>query len=103
MKTFLLMIALVLAEAQAQSPVIRSIQYLGFKEVKAEEIASRFKDRDVRVALEQTYDQAQVDKARTVLQEMLTEKGRNGVEVKSTARHLPPKSVEVIFQAVDNQ
>ena len=103
MKILLLAVALVLAQAQVQGPVIRSIKYEGFQGIETGEIVQRLRDRGVRVALEQVYEKAQVDNARTVLRELLTEKGRNGVEVKSSARHLPPKSVEVIFQVVENQ
>jgi hypothetical protein len=96
MKILLLAASLVFAQTPAQTPVIRSLMYEGFKGIASDEIARRFKDRGIRVAVEEMYDPAQVDSARTVLQELLTEKGRKGVEV----RHLPPRSIEVIFQAV---
>jgi outer membrane protein assembly factor BamA len=100
MKTLLLAASLVFAQTPAQTPVIRSLMYEGFKGIASDEIARRFKDRGIRVAVEEMYDPAQVDSARTVLQELLTEKGRKGVEVKSAVKQVPPKSVEVIFQAV---
>ncbi len=104
MKTLLLAATLVFAQAPAQTPaktlVIRSLRYQGFKGIAPDEVASRFKDRGVRVAVEQAYDPAQVDSARTVLQELLTEKGSMAVEVTSAVRQVPPRSVEVTFQAV---
>jgi hypothetical protein len=43
-----------------------------------------------------------VEAARQVLQELLEEKGRRGMEVKSDVRQIPPRSVEVTFKAVKN-
>lgn len=104
MKTLLFAATLTFAQTPAQTPantlVIRSLKYSGFKGITPDEVASRFRERGVRVALEQPYDAGQVDSARTVLQELLTEKGRTSVEVTSAVRHLPPRSVEVTFQAV---
>jgi outer membrane protein assembly factor BamA len=100
MKILLLAAMLAFGQAQTNAPVIRSIKYEGFKGVSMDDVISRLRDRGVRVAVEQMYDPAQVDTARTVLQELLTEKGRKGVEVKSSVRRIPPASVEVVFEAV---
>jgi outer membrane protein assembly factor BamA len=52
--------------------------------------------------LEQPYEPQQVESARQVLQELLEEKGRRDVEVKTNVRQIPPRSVEVTFKAVKN-
>ena len=100
MKILLLATALAFGQTAANAPVIRSIKYEGFKGVSMDDVISRLRDRGVRVAVEQMYDPAQVDSARTVLQELLNEKGRKGIDVKSTVRRIPPASVEVTFEAV---
>jgi len=100
MKTLLLATALAFAQNPVDAPVIRSIKYEGFKGVSMDDVMSRLRDRGVRVAVEQMYDPAQVDTARTVLQELLTKKSRKGVEVTSMVKRIPPASVEVTFEAV---
>ena len=52
--------------------------------------------------MEQPYDPQQIESARKVLQELLEEKGRSGMEVKTDVRQIPPHSVEVTFRAVKN-
>jgi hypothetical protein len=43
-----------------------------------------------------------VESARNVLQELLEEKGRRNLEVKTEVKQIPPRSVEVTFRAVKN-
>jgi hypothetical protein len=102
MKSLIIGAALLFAQSEPQTTVIRSIKYDGFKGVSVDEMAHRLKDRGVRVALEQYYEPQQVESARKVLQELLEEKGRQGLEVKSDVRQIPPRSVEVTFRAVKN-
>jgi outer membrane protein assembly factor BamA len=52
--------------------------------------------------VEQLYEPQQVDSARQALQELLEEKGRTGMDVKSAVRQVPPRSVEVTFRAAKN-
>jgi outer membrane protein assembly factor BamA len=102
MKSLIVGVALLFAQTEAQTTVIRSIKYENFKGVSADEMAHRLKDRGVRVAVEQFYEPQQVESARKVLQELLEEKGRQGLEVKSEVRQVPPRSVEVTFRAMKN-
>ena len=78
MKSLIIGAALLFAQSEPQTTVIRSIKYDGFKGVSVDEMAHRLKDRGVRVALEQYYEPQQVESARKVLQELLEEKGRQG-------------------------
>lgn len=100
MKIVILATALLFGQNQAQTLVIRSVKYVNFKGIPAEDAANRLKSRGVRVAVEQMYEPEQVDSARAVLNELLEEKGRHGFEVKSAVRQVPPRSVEVTFTAV---
>jgi outer membrane protein assembly factor BamA len=102
MKSLLLAAVLLFAQSEVQNAVILSIKYQNFKGISADEVAHRLKDRGVRMNVEQFYEPQQVESARQVLQELLEEKGRTGLEVKSDVRQIPPHSVEVTFRAVKN-
>ena len=102
MKSLILGAALLFAQPEAQTTVVRSIKYENFKGVSADQAANRLKDRGILLAVEQLYSPQQVESARQALQELLEEKGRSGVEVKSNVRQIPPRSVEVTFKAVKN-
>lgn len=102
MKSLIIGAALLFAQPEAQTSVVRSVKYENFKGVSADEAAHRLKDLGIRVAIEQLYEPQQVDAARQALQDLLEEKGRRDVEVKSNVRQIPPRSVEVTFKAVKN-
>ena len=99
MKTLILTAAL-LFQPDAPVSVIRSVKFENFKGISMQEVQSRFKDRGVRVVVEQFYEPQQMETGRQVLRDLLAEKGRKGVEVKAEVRKLPPRSVEIIFRAV---
>jgi len=102
MKSLILGAALLFAQPDVQTTVIRSLKFENFKGVSANEMMNRLKDRGVRLAVEQIYEPEQAASARKVLQELLEEKGRRGMEVTSNVRQVPPRSVEVTFKAVKN-
>jgi outer membrane protein assembly factor BamA len=102
MKSLIIGAALLFAQTEVQTTMIRSIKYENFKGVSLDEVSHRLKDRGVRVAVEQFYEPQQVESARKVLQELLEEKGRRNLEVKTGVKQVPPKSVEVTFRAVKN-
>ena len=103
MKSLIIAAALLFfAQPDEKTAVIRSVKFQDFKGISADEVASRLKDRGVRVGVEQPYDPQQIESARKVLQELLEEKGRSGMEVKTDVRQIPPHSVEVTFRAVKN-
>jgi outer membrane protein assembly factor BamA len=102
MKAFIVGAALLFAQPEIQTPVIRSVKFENFKGISAGQVMSRLKDRGVRMAVEQPYEPQQVDAARRVLKELLEEKGRQGADVTSAVRQIPPRSVEVTFKLVKN-
>jgi outer membrane protein assembly factor BamA len=102
MKSLIIGAALLFAQAEVQTTLIRSIKFENFKGVSPDEVLHRFKDRGIRVQVEQFYEPQQVESARKVLAEMLEEKGRRGFAVTSTVKRTPPASVEVTFKAAKN-
>ena len=102
MKTLILGAALLFAQPEVQTAVIRSVKFENFKGVSANEMMNRLKDRGVHFAVEQVYEPGQAAAACHVLLELLEEKGRRGMEVTSTVRQIPPRSVEVVFKALKN-
>ena len=98
MKSLILGAALLFAQPEVQTTVIRSVKFENFKGISMVDVTHRLKDRGVRVTVEQLYEPEQVTSARKVLQELLEEKGRRGMEVTSTVRQIPPRSVEVTFK-----
>jgi|ERR1035437_968213 outer membrane protein assembly factor BamA len=102
MKSLIFGAALLFAQSEVQTTVIRSVKFENFKGVSMGQVMHRLKDRGVRVTVEQLYEPEQVASARQVLHELLEEKGRRGMEVTSTVRQIPPRSVEVTFKAVKN-
>jgi hypothetical protein len=102
MKSLIIGAALLFAQAEVQTTLIRSIKFENFKGVSTDDAMHRLKDRGIRVSLEQFYEPQQVESARKALAELLDEKGRHGFEVTSTVRRIPPTSVEVTFKAVKN-
>src|ERR1700692_1697231 len=100
MKSLIVGAALLFAQPEVQTTVIRSIKFENFKGVSTDDLVHRLKDRGIRVSVEQLYEPQQVDSARQALQEMIEERGRTGMDVNSTVRQIPPRSVEVTFRAV---
>jgi outer membrane protein assembly factor BamA len=102
MKSLIIGAMLLFAQSEVQNSVVRSIKYQNFKGISVDEVAHRLKDRGIHLDVETLYEPQQVEAARKALQELLEEKGRQGLEVKSEVRQIPPKSVEVTFRAVKN-
>jgi outer membrane protein assembly factor BamA len=100
MKSLIIGAALLFAQPEVQTTVIRSIKFENFKGVSTDDLVHRLKDRGIRVSVEQLYEPQQVESARQALQELMEEKGRTGMDVNSTVRQIPPRSVEVTFRAV---
>jgi outer membrane protein insertion porin family len=78
--------------------VVRSIDYTGNKSITKSEILDRFKDRKVGLSPESQFDPGKVQRAKNVLQEFLSERGRQYATVTPEIRQVPPASVEVNFK-----
>jgi outer membrane protein insertion porin family len=78
--------------------VVRSIEYTGNKSITKSEILDRFKDRKVGLSPESQFDPGKVQRAKNVLLEYLSERGRQYATVTPEIRQVPPASVEVNFK-----
>ena len=78
--------------------VVRTIKYDGNKSITVSEILDRFKDRKVGLSVETQYDPNKIQRAKNVLQEFLSERGRQFAKVEPQIRQLPPSSLEVTFR-----
>jgi outer membrane protein insertion porin family len=78
--------------------VIRSIKYEGNKSITMSEILDRYKERKVGLTTESQYDPNKVQRARNVLTEYLSERGRQFATVTPEIRQLPPSSLEITFR-----
>lgn len=80
-----------------EKPNIRTIEYKGVKSVTTSEILDRFKERKVGLTVESPYDPTKVRRAEVVLQELLSEKGRQFADVKAEPKRVPPNAVLLNF------
>src|ERR1035441_5212007 len=85
-------------ESQSRGPVVRSISYRGFP-VSQEQIARRFTEREVPLAVERPYEAAEVERAREVLVQLLSDRGHGDLDVKVEAENIPPSSIGITFTA----
>jgi len=85
-------------DEQNKTPVVRSIQYRGFP-VTLEQIQTRFTEREVALAVERRYDADEVESARKMLVQLLTDQGHSDYEVKADAGSIPPSAIGVTFTA----
>jgi outer membrane protein assembly factor BamA len=99
MKSLIIGAMLLFAQSEVQNAIIRSIKFENFKGVSASDVTHRLKDRGIRVNADQFYEPQQVESACKVLEELLEEHGRRGMEVKAALKRLPQAYVDVIFKA----
>ena len=78
--------------------VVRSIKYDGIKSITVSEILDRFKERKVGLVVEQQYDPNKVQRAKVVLKEFLSERGRQFATVTPDVHQIPPSSLEITFK-----
>jgi outer membrane protein insertion porin family len=78
--------------------IVRSIKYDGMKSITVSEILDRFKERKVGLSVESQYDPNKVQRAQNVLQEYLSERGRQFATVKPDIKQIPPSSLEITFK-----
>lgn len=78
--------------------VVRSIKYDGLKSIQVSEVLDRFKERKVGLTVESTYDPNKLQRAKVVLQEFLSERGRQFATVEPELHQVPPSSLEITFK-----
>jgi len=87
-------------QAQDTSPIIRSVNYVGFKKVTMAQIQQRLREREVKCAVEQRYDARDIEEARVALTEFLAEKGVRNFHVTADMENIPPRSAEITFRCI---
>jgi outer membrane protein insertion porin family len=78
--------------------IVRSIKYDGMKSITVSEILDRFKERKVGLSVESQYDPNKVQRAKVVLQEYESERGRQFATVDPEIHQVPPSSLEIVFK-----
>jgi outer membrane protein insertion porin family len=78
--------------------IVRTIKYEGNKSITISEILDRYKERKVGLQVESQYDPNKVQRARNILIEYLSERGRQFAKVEPDIRQIPPSSLEVTFK-----
>ena len=78
--------------------VIRSITYEGNKSVSVSDILDRYKQAKVGLSVESQYDQAKVQRAKNVLQDLLSERGHQYATVTPELHPVPPSSLNIVFK-----
>jgi hypothetical protein len=85
-------------ELEAQAPTVTSIRFVNFKKVKAQDIATRLRDREARLALDQPCDARCVDEAQNIVSELVVEKGHLKSRVLAEMRTVSAWAIEITFR-----
>lgn len=88
-----------LERTQSKAPIVRSLRFENMHGVKIQDILQRFQDREIELGVEKSCDAKTVERAKTVLAELLAEKGVPNPRVQVGTREIPPRSVEITFRA----
>ena len=80
-----------------ERPMIRSIKYEGLKSVPVTEVLEKYRDEKVGIGIETPFDPTKMQRAITVLTELLAEKGRQYAEISYQAEDVPPNSKMITF------
>jgi outer membrane protein insertion porin family len=80
-----------------EKPLIRNIEYKGLKSATNTEVLDKFKEKKVGLGIETPFDPNKIQRAITVLTELLAEKGRQYAEVKYELIDVPPNSRLITF------
>lgn len=80
-----------------ERPMVRSIEYEGLKSVPQTEVLEKFRDEKVGIGIETPFDPTKIQRAITVLTELLAEKGRQYAEISYRAEDVPPNSKMITF------
>jgi outer membrane protein assembly factor BamD (BamD/ComL family) len=79
---------------------VRAIEFHGAWPISMEEIRQRFVDREIELAVEAPYSARDAERARTILVQLLREKGESSSQVRMETETLPPRAIRVVFTVV---
>jgi outer membrane protein insertion porin family len=77
--------------------LIREIKYEGLKSATQTEVLDKFKEKKVGLGIETPYDPQKIQRAITVLTELLAEKGRQYADVRYLTDDAPPNAKRITF------
>ncbi|MBZ5509178.1 MAG: outer membrane protein assembly factor BamA [Acidobacteriia bacterium] len=80
-----------------EKPTIRTIDYKGLNSVSVSDVLERYKKVKVPLTVDSPYDPTKVIKAKVVLQQLLSEHGRQFATISVQVQQVPPASVAVVF------
>src|SRR5262245_5457456 len=80
-----------------EKPLIRNIEYKGLKSATNTEVLDKFKEKKVGLGIEVPFDPTKIQRAITVLTDLLAEKGRQYAEIKYELTDVPPNSRLITF------
>ncbi|MGH9356933.1 MAG: POTRA domain-containing protein, partial [Terriglobia bacterium] len=86
-----------------EKKLIRSIDYKGMSSVSESDVMDRFRQEKVGLSIMSMYDPVVVKRAEVVIEEMLSENGRQFATVRARTRDIPPDSVAMTFVVVEGQ
>ncbi len=80
-----------------EKKLVRSIDYKGLSTVQQSDVLQTFKDHKVGLSIQSSYDPVVIRRAEVVLEELLSQHGRQFATVHHRTRNIPPNSVALTF------
>ncbi len=84
-----------------EKKLVRSIDYKGLSSVQQSDVLDRFREKKVGLTILSQYDPVVIKRAEVVLEELLSEHGRQFASVTARTRNIPPNSVALTFIVVE--
>jgi outer membrane protein insertion porin family len=80
-----------------EKPLIRDIKYVGLKSATMTEVLDKYKEKKVGLGMETPFDPTKIQRAISVLSDLLAEKGRQYAKITYEAKDIPPSSKLLTF------
>ncbi|MEW5974291.1 MAG: outer membrane protein assembly factor BamA [Acidobacteriota bacterium] len=84
-----------------EKPLIREIKYEGLKSATQTEVLDKYKEKKVGLGIETPFDPTKIQRAITVLTDLLAEKGRQYAEIKYQTEDVPPNAKILTFMITE--
>src|SRR5215510_10631633 len=80
-----------------EKPLIRNVEYKGLKSATNTEVLDKFKEKKVGLGIETPFDPVKIQRAISVLTDLLAEKGHQYADITYEATDVPPNSKLITF------
>lgn len=80
-----------------EKKLVRSISYKGLSTVQQSDVLQAFKDHKVGLSIQSQYDPVVIKRAEVILEQLLSQHGRQFASVHHRTRNIPPNSVALTF------